>query len=63
MEGLAMEYIDASSILTEQKSVKGEFHSFPSDVSDKGAATTAAHTEKLLKVLLESRRIEMKKVQ
>eukprot|EP00957_Ditylum_brightwellii_P128538 9804195-Ditylum_brightwellii.AAC.1 len=45
MEGLAMEYIDARSILNEQKSVKGKFHSFLSDDSDQGVATTAAHTE------------------
>jgi hypothetical protein len=58
MEGLAMEYIDASSILNEQKSLKGQFHSFLSDDSDQGAATTAAHTEKFLKLLLDSNRIE-----
>eukprot|EP00957_Ditylum_brightwellii_P134051 10220134-Ditylum_brightwellii.AAC.1 len=58
MEGLAMEYIDASNVLTEQKSLKGKFHACLSDDSDQGATTTAAHTEKFLKVLLDSNRIE-----
>eukprot|EP00957_Ditylum_brightwellii_P108713 8292428-Ditylum_brightwellii.AAC.1 len=58
MEGLAMEYIDGSNNLNEQKSFKGQFHSFLSDDSDQGAATTAAHKEKFLKPLLDSNRIE-----
>eukprot|EP00957_Ditylum_brightwellii_P046194 3504984-Ditylum_brightwellii.AAC.1 len=45
MEGIAMEYIDASNNLNEQKSLKGHFHSFLPDDSDQGAATTAAHIE------------------
>eukprot|EP00957_Ditylum_brightwellii_P060811 4616638-Ditylum_brightwellii.AAC.1 len=58
MEGLAMKYIDASNILNEQKSVKGEFHSFISDDSDQDAATTAAHAKTFLKVLLDPNGIE-----
>eukprot|EP00957_Ditylum_brightwellii_P160531 12220667-Ditylum_brightwellii.AAC.1 len=58
MEGPAMEYINASSILNEQKSLKGQFCSFLVDDSDQGAATTAAHIEKHLKLLLDSNRIE-----
>eukprot|EP00957_Ditylum_brightwellii_P183480 13976227-Ditylum_brightwellii.AAC.1 len=63
MEGLAMEYVDASNVLTAQRSVKGEWHSFLSANSDKGAATTATHTENFLKVLFDSNRIERGKVQ
>ena len=58
MEVLAIEYTDASDILDEQKIVKGGFHSFLSDDSDQGAATTAAHTEHFLNLLLESNMIE-----
>eukprot|EP00957_Ditylum_brightwellii_P098626 7512973-Ditylum_brightwellii.AAC.1 len=58
MEGLTIEYIEASNILDEQKIVKGEFHSFLSDDSDQGAATTAAHTEIFMILLLESNRID-----
>eukprot|EP00957_Ditylum_brightwellii_P119436 9112032-Ditylum_brightwellii.AAC.1 len=58
MEGLAMECIDASSILNEQKSLKGKFHSFLSNDSDQGAATTAAHIEQFLKLQPDSNRIE-----
>eukprot|EP00957_Ditylum_brightwellii_P102164 7788217-Ditylum_brightwellii.AAC.1 len=47
MEGLAMECTEASNIFDGHKIVKGEFHSFLSDDSDKGAATIAAHTEKI----------------
>eukprot|EP00957_Ditylum_brightwellii_P159306 12126360-Ditylum_brightwellii.AAC.1 len=58
MKGLAMEYIDASNILNKQISVKGKFYSFLSDDSDQVAATTAAHTELFLNVLLDPNRIE-----
>ena len=43
-----------------KKSLKGGLHSFLSDDSDQGAATTAAHTETFLKLLLDSNRIERK---
>eukprot|EP00957_Ditylum_brightwellii_P104876 7993065-Ditylum_brightwellii.AAC.1 len=45
MKGPAMEYIDTSNNLIEQKILKGQFHPCLSDDSDQGAATTAAHTE------------------
>ncbi len=48
MEGIAMEYVETSNDLIEEKAVKGEFHSFLSDESDQGAATTAAHTERFI---------------
>eukprot|EP00957_Ditylum_brightwellii_P005436 415909-Ditylum_brightwellii.AAC.1 len=57
MEGLAMEYTEASNILDEQNIAKGEFHSFLSDDGDQGTATTAAH-KKIVNLLLESNRIE-----
>eukprot|EP00957_Ditylum_brightwellii_P169243 12881405-Ditylum_brightwellii.AAC.1 len=51
MEGLATEYIEGSNNLNEQKALL-------SDDSDQGAATTAAHTEKIPKLLLASNRIK-----
>eukprot|EP00957_Ditylum_brightwellii_P035089 2660321-Ditylum_brightwellii.AAC.1 len=61
MEGLAMKYTEASDVLDEQTIVKGEFHSFLFYDSDQGAATTAAHTENFINLLLESKRIKRNK--
>ena len=57
MEGIAMEYVETSTELNGLNNVKGEFHSFLSDDSDQDAATTAAHTEKFISLLLESNRV------
>ena len=61
MEGIAMEYVDTSTELNGLNNVRGEFHSFLSDDSDQDAATTAAHTEKFISLLLECNRVESNK--